>query len=349
MTRRWRVALARSLAILVEHSGPDADSLAAIARAARSPTVRAAATAPDLFEIGKIQSYGDIEVLDDLASLATEIAIDDRSRLAAHHLAGWADVYHQRTTSAMTHLDAAERIAIECDDVWQLASIRQAKGVALRRKDDDDPVGAMTMFESAAETYALAGDPMHVNNCRYMMASAAADGGHRRDEAVDWIDECEAHARAAGNDHELAHARLTRMVLIPSADDDALLLAASDTFRAMGDLRCLTRCYLRRAAFRAQGDQIPLLEEALVVADHANDHTNQATVLERLITAQWETGAHQQAATTLGVFINLVGHDTAISRCPPVMRDNLPQWRIAIAEGRARGHAALDEPPQHRP
>jgi len=342
------VSLTRSLAALVEHGGPDVDSLAAIARAARTPTVRAAATASDLFEIGKAQIYGDLDLLDDLASLAIEIATDDRSRLAAHHLAGWADTYQDRTASAVAHLDIAERLAIECDDVWQLASIRQAKGVVLRRQDDD-PAGALTLLESAAETYALAGDAMHVNNCRYMMASAAAASGDRLDEAIAWIEHCEAHARSTGNDHELAHATLTRVALVPSPDNDALLLEASDTFRASGDLRCLTRSYLLLAGQSHRRDQIPLLHEALAVANSANDHTHQATVLERLITAQWETGAHRQAATTLGVLINLVGHDTATNRCPPAMIEQLPLWRIAIAEGRARGHAAPDEHARHDP
>ncbi len=343
------VSLTRSLAALVEHGGPDADSLAAIARAARTPTVRAAATASDLFEIGKAQIYGDLDLLDDLASLAIEIATDDRSRLAAHHLAGWADTYQDRAASAVAHLDVAERLAIECDDVWQLASIRQAKGVVLRRQDDDDPASALTMFESAAETYALAGDAMHVNNCRYMMASAAAASGDRLDEAIAWIEHCEAHARAAGNDHELAHATLTRVTLIPSPDNDALLVEARDTFRASGDLRCLTRSYLLLAERRPRRDQIPLLQRALAVANYANDHTHQTTVLERLITAQWETGAHREAATSLGVLINLVGHDTATSRCPPAMIDQLPQWRIAVAEGQARGYTTPNEPAEHDP
>lgn len=331
------VSLTRSLAVLVEHGGPDVASLTAIARAARTPMVRAAATASDLFEIGKAHIYGHLDLLDDLASLAIEIATDDRSRLAAHHLAGWADTYQDRIASAVAHLDVAERLAIECDDLWQLASIRQARGVVLRRQDDDDPAGALAMFESAAETYALAGDAMHVNNCRYMMASAAAASGDRLDEAIVWIEHCEAHARATGNDHELAHATLTRVALIPSPANDALLLEAGDTFRASGDLRCLTRSYLLLAEQSHLRDQIPLLHEALAVAESANDHTHQVTVLERLITARWETGAHRQAATTLGVLINLIGHDAATDRCPPAMLEQLPQWRIAITEGSARG------------
>jgi tetratricopeptide (TPR) repeat protein len=234
----------------------------------------------------------------------------------------------------MTHLDAAERLAAECDDVWQLASIRQAKGVVLRRQRDD-LAAAITMLESAAETYALAGDAMHVNNCRYMMASAAADIGNS-DEAVSLIDQCAAYARAVGNHHELAHAALARAQFTPSPHDEATLHDAIEVFRASGDLRCLTRSYLLLAEQRPHQDQIPLLERALAVAEDANDRAHQTTVLERLVTAHWESGAQHQAAATLGVLIKLVGHDVATRRCPPAMAATLPQWRTAIAEGRAR-------------
>ena len=336
------VSLTRSLSILVEHGGPDLDSLAAIARAARAPAVRAAATVTDVFEIGRAQIYGDLDLLDELAALAIETATDDRSRLAARHLAGWAYAYRDRAASALAHLDVAESLAIECDDLWQLASIRQAKGVVLRRADMDDPAGAFTMFESAAQSYALAGDAMHVNNCRYMMAAAAADAGGRVDEATSLIEQCAAYARAVGNDHELAHATLTRVRLSPSPDDESTLLGVIDVFRASGDLRCLTRSYLLLAGQRPHHDQIPLLERALAIAEDANDRGHQTTVLERLITAHWESGAQQRAASTLGALVKRVGLDTAISRCPPALAATLPQWRTAIAEGQTRGYTTAE-------
>jgi tetratricopeptide (TPR) repeat protein len=329
------VSLARSLAVLLEHSGPDVDSLATIARAARAPAIRTTATTTEVCEIGSTLIYGDLDLLAEVAAFALRTAADDRSRLAAHLLAGWADAFQGRTTSAIVHLEVAEALAIEHRDLWRLAEVRQAKGQALRI---DDPAAAIAMFESAAEMYSLAGDAMHVNNCRYMMAIAAADTGHRIDEAVAWTEQCEAWARASGNHHELAHARITRVALTSSPDDDDTLLEAVDTFRAIGDLRCLTRCYLLLAARRPHDEQISLLEHALATATDANDDGRKAIALERLISARWESGAHRDAAHTLGALVNLVGSDVATNRCPIQMRDQLDRWHTAIAEGRARGY-----------
>jgi predicted ATPase len=331
------VALGRSLAIILEQIGPDPESLAALARAARTPAVRASVTAIDLCDIGKAVCYSDVELVDDLAVLAIEIATDTRSRLAAQHLTGWADAYQDRATSALGHLEVAEQLATECDDVWQLACIRQARGVVMRREMVDPP-GALAVLESAAETYALAGDAMHVNNCRYMMAAVAAASGERVDEALVWIDECAAYARATGNRVEVAHAVLTQARLRPSPDNDALLLDAIDAFRAGGDLRCLTRSYLVLAGRPSRSDGIALLEAALAVATEANDQPNQVTVLARLIAACWDSGGERQAARALGALITLLGRDDAVGRCPPAMVDALPRWRTAIADGQANGY-----------
>jgi predicted ATPase/DNA-binding CsgD family transcriptional regulator len=334
------VSQATSLAELLEHGGPDLDSLATIARAARTPAIRQTATTTELCEIGNALIYGDLDLLAEVASVALSTAADDRSRLAAHRLAGWADAFRGRTASAISHLDLAEPLAIEHHDLGQLASIRQARGQALRI---DDPAAAIAMFESAAETYALAGDAMHVNNCRYMMAIAAADTGHRCDEALAWIAQCEAWARASGNQHELAHARITRVALTPEREHEDTLVEAVDTFRAIGDLRCLTRCYLLLAARRSTDEQIPLLEHALATATDARDDGRRATALERLIAAHWKSDAHRLAATALGALVDLVGNDTATSRCPVDMRDHLERWHSAIAEGRARGYRPATE------
>jgi hypothetical protein len=329
------VSLLRSLAVLLEHAGPDLDSLATIARAARNQAIRDTATTIELCEIGNALIYGDLDLLADVASVALSTARDGPSRLAAHGLSGWADAFRGRTGSAIVHLELAEALAIEHHDLRQLASARQAKGQALRT---DDPAAAIAMFELAAETYALAGDAMHVNNCRYMMAIAAADTGHRSDEALAWIAECDAWARASGNEHELAHARLTRAALTDARENDDTLLEAVDTFRAIGDLRCLTRCYLLLAARRPSGEQIPLLEHALATATDARDDGRRATALERLIAAHWELGAHRDAASALGALVNLIGIDAATNRCPFEMRNQLDRWHTAMAEGRARGY-----------
>jgi predicted ATPase/DNA-binding CsgD family transcriptional regulator len=330
--------LARSLATLVEQHGPDVESLDAIARAARDPQVRDAATATDLLEIGIALCYGDLDLVADLATFAMDRARDDQSELAARHLAGYVDAYRHRGRSALDHLRRAERLADERLDMWQLASVRQAMGIALRGKDIDDPGAAIAAFDSAMRTYALAGDRMHVNNARYMMASTAAEAGRHTNEAIVWAGECVDYSRASGNRHELAHAMLTRASLSPGRD--AELFDAIETFRAVGDLRCLARSYLLLAAQRPAPDRPPLLGQALDVARRAHDVTNQTTALERLIRAHWAAGARRDAAMTFGALAGLIGYPAATGRCPDAMIAELDEWRTAIAEGQASAPVA---------
>jgi hypothetical protein len=132
---------------------------------------------------------------------------------------------------------------------------------------------------------------------------------------------------------ELAHAILTQARLRPGPGTEALLLDAVDAFRAGGDLRCLTKSYLELAEQPSRSTGIALLEAALGVASEANDNNSQVTVLERLITDCWGSGAQRQAATALGVLIGLIGRDDATSRCPPAMIESLPRRRDDIADG----------------
>jgi hypothetical protein len=213
----------------------------------------------------------------------------------------------------------------------------------LRGADLNDPDAAIAAFESSMRSYALAGDAMHVNNARYMMASTAAEAGRHTDRAMQWAQQCVEYGHASGHRHELAHAVLTRAVLSTRPDVDAELFDAVDTFRAVGDLRCLTRSYLHLAAHRPVAEQAPPLQQALDVARRAHDIANQATALERLVAAQWESGAHREAALALGALANLVGYEPAVRRCPQAMVGQLDQWDIAIAEGQAGA------PQPHRP
>ncbi len=318
--------LARALAVLAEQNGPDLDSLTAITRAARDPHVRATATASDLLEIGIALCYGDLDLVAELAALALDRAPDGT---AAHHLAGYSEAYLNRTSSALAHFAVAERLAEAQHDHWQLAAVRQGRGIAYRAAGN--AAAALTAFESAMRTYALAGDAMHVNNSRYMMAATAAGSGSHEAAALAWAEQSAAYARETGNRHELAHALLTIAAL--SGGD---LTEAVDTFRAVGDLRCLTRGYLLLADGHA--DPVPLLRQALDIARKANDVPNQTTALERLAHAHWGAGEHRRAAIALGSMVALVGREAAISRCPEELANDPEPWETAIAEGFARRH-----------
>jgi len=328
------IRLATALATIAEHCGPDRETLDGLARALRTPQVRAAATPADLLEAGIALNYIDLDLMTELATTALEVAADDAGRLAAHHLAGYAAAYRNEPVAALQHIDDAEKLAQALGDDWQLASVRQARGLARRALDDPD--AALEALDSALQTYARAGDAMHVNNVRYMMALVAADSGRRTEEALAWTAEAMAYAEATGNEHELAHARLTQAALTSGADTVPALLEVVDVFRAVGDLRCVTRSYLLLGA-RVPLEQRPaVLEHALEVATTAHDHANRATALQRLVEAHWEAGDVGQAATTWGVLAGVIGDDAALERCPGAMAAALPEWRTAVAEGRAR-------------
>jgi predicted ATPase/DNA-binding CsgD family transcriptional regulator len=334
--------LVRALSIGVEQYGPDIDSLESIARAARDRRIRDQASADALLEIGIALCYGDLDLVGELADVALASATDDRERLAAHHLAGYADAYRQRGKSALSHLRIAEQLADERLEIWQLASIRQGKGIALRGSELAEFDAALEAFESAMRTFALAGDAMHVNNARYMMASVAVELDNYRAQAVAWAEECAAYARSTGNDHELAHAVLTRASLDADDDVDAALFDAVRTFREVGDLRCLTRSYLQLAGRRPAAEQPALLEQALDVATRAHDVGHRSATLERLVHAYWESGQQHEAARTLGALSNLIGYGPATSGAPEAMAAELDRWKTAIVEGQARGFSAAN-------
>jgi predicted ATPase/DNA-binding CsgD family transcriptional regulator len=331
---RLATHLARSLSILLEQCGLDLDGLDAIALAARSPAVREVASATALDDIGIALCFGDLDLVDELATYVLGIADDADSQLAARHLAGFADTYRRRSAAALVHLQEAERLAEELEDTWRLASVRQAEGIALN--DLGDPIAAMDHFESAMQTYAQAGDAMHVNNIRYMMSATAAASRYRAEEAVGWADGAMAYARATGNDHELAHATLAKAGLVPSADNVDVLHEVAAVFQRLGDLRCLTRSYLLMARQLSPDDQVGVLERALGAAVSAHDLAHQAVVLEQLVDAQWRSGAERDAALSLGHLVALVGDEEAINRGPDGLRDRVDEWRSAIAEGQAR-------------
>lgn len=319
---RWALAaehpaalsLAASLSVGIEQYGSDVDSVHSIAIAARDPRVLSEATATDLLAFGIGLCYLDLPLVDELAELAlarARDAGDERSRLAAHHLAGMSDAYRDRGATAIAHLDEAERLALDLEDEWELAAVRQMRGIAMRDGSIGEPATAIAEFAAAMHGFALAGDAMHVNNTRYMMAITAAEHGLHGDEAASWAAECVDYASRVGNAHELAHATLVQQILrVPDAA--AGLDELTGTFRRLGDARCLTRCLLM-AADRAAAphDALRPLEEALHVADMAGDEHHQAAALGRLVRVYWTVGDRMRARTALGRLEAVAGADAA--------------------------------------
>lgn len=325
------LSIGSSLGVGAEQYNPDVDSLGTIALVAGDPRVRELATTTELLRMGLAMAYWDLGLIAELADLALTRIDGPHAELEAHELAGYADAYRHRPDAALGHLRKAERLAIELDRPWDLGSVRQGIGIALREADPDAAIAAL---ELAMEAYALAGDAMHVNNARYMMAAAAAMAGRRVAEATAWADQCAAYARECGNHHELAHAMLTRATL--STVDDPTLEETIDEFRTVGDLRCLTRSLMLLASRRPVAERAALFGQARDVAVRAHDLANQAAAVEGLVRALWDSGARRLAVVELGILTHLVGEEQALARCPASMLSELDRWDTTLAEGRAR-------------
>jgi predicted ATPase/DNA-binding CsgD family transcriptional regulator len=342
---RWTIAegsplapsLAASLAIGVEQYGSDVDSLEGLARAARDEKVLAQATSRELLAIGDALAFFDVELVSVLAERALAIAgDDDGERLAAHRLAGVAAAHGPTPDAALPHLDAAEALALALGERWQLGATRQYRGIALRamalRANDEDLLRAsFDAFETAVLAYASAGDEAHVHNVRFMMALTAAETGSDTARAAAWAAECARYAERTGNEHELAHARIAQATL--GVDEEVELTELIDTFRQLGDLRCVNRGLLLRAArARVPEARVHALEEALAVATAAGDSARQVTTLKRMVSAYLEMGDETSALLTLRTLAERAGTDVAAAACPPELAE---QFAHAAASSRA--------------
>ncbi|GAA1751880.1 LuxR C-terminal-related transcriptional regulator [Agromyces humatus] len=313
------VSLANSLSIGVEQFGSDADSIRTLAMAAHDEGFLAAASPSQLLSIGTALAFMDVALVSELAERALALAADDHDRLDAHHLAGLADAYAERHGSALEHLDEAARLAAAQHQEWDLAAVRQMRGLALRDSTVEGARSAIIEFEAAMRGYALAGDAIHVNNSRYMMAHTAAEAGIELDRAAQWAAECVDYARSIGNEHELAHAQLVQATL--GADSPGELDALVGRFRRLGDLRCVTRSLVLRAERAAPLERIALLDEAFAVAVDAGDTAKQIAILTRLVETRWSQGDRLSTLVALDRLAAVGGADAAAAACPPELAD----------------------------
>ncbi|MHC2999469.1 ATP-binding protein [Microbacterium sp. HJ5] len=328
---RWSLAerdplamrLSALLAVGVEQYGSDADSVEALAMGAHDEWLLARATPSQLLVLGNALAFFDVEVVTTLAerALAAADTRDPDEARAAHQLAGLAAAYGPEPAAALPHLDIAERLALEHDHVWDAAAARQFRGVALRsiaiaegrRTDISD---AVDEFEGAMRAYARAGDHTHVNNVRFMMALTAAETGFDPERAARWAAECVAYSEAMANEHELAHGRLVQATLgLDEAGDlDDLL----DAFRHLGDLRCVHRVLMLRAAGAADPRRrVDILREAAAIAAASGDRSRQVAAAEALVAAHGATGDRESLLGALDALADLAGHGAAVAACPP--------------------------------
>jgi DNA-binding CsgD family transcriptional regulator len=331
------VRLATSLSIMLEHVGPTSSGISILAVAARSPEVMANADAGQLLRVGICLLYSDL----DLGMQTGLLALDKANRrpgdrLAANTLMGCCYAYGDDPARAFSYLEVAEELAAEMGDSWYLGLIMQAQGTAQASLGDVDL--ALGSFNRATELFARAGDVMHVNNSRYLMARLAVDAGVHLDEARHWAEQCVAHALDSGNEHELAHARLVLAALPTYPRPEQVIESTMDVFQTVGDLRCLTRAYVQLAdlGLARSGS----LGRALSTSLAAKDRKRQAAVGLRLVDDLWQSGRQRDAALVVGALRNAIGSG-AVEEIPTELRSEL--WRSVLLEGEAAGLASVLE------
>ena len=312
------LGLATSLSIGVEQYGADVDSITALVRAATDATVLEEADADDLLALGNAIAFVDVDRVTALGNRALSLTTHgDGSSRAAHQLAGLAAAYRGDREVALAHLGEAERLAAERGEDWELGAIRQARGIALNSGPDADPTGALEAFAAAMRAYARADDQTHVNNVRYMMASVAVETDPQM--ARVWAAECRAYAEAVFNEHEAAHACIVQATLgLEEAGDLEELV---DTFRRLGDLRCLNRALLLSAdAAPDIRARISRLAGALEIAVTSGDHGREADTLRSLAHAHHDAGDSAAALGVLDRLASLTSPDAASAACPEELR-----------------------------
>jgi hypothetical protein len=258
-------------------------------------------SAAALAHAGMLVTYLSLDDADWLAGLSRERAADDAGAAYAGLLTGWVRAYRHEEAAALRCLDPVIAYATAARNAWLEASAWQARGVA--RNLDDDAFGD---WERAVARFVAAGDLMHANNVRYMLAGRAVEAGIRLGDVPVWLSECEAYASAHGLSHELAHVRLTRASYerVSGRPDSALpmLDAALQVFRQAGDLRCVARTLIEMAARESGRDPAAaadLLLQALPAA--AVSHADlRVTVLTELVGAGAGAGNLVLAARCLG-------------------------------------------------
>lgn len=331
--------LAASIAVCVEQYGPDPDSLAALAAVVEDAAVLGRCSTLQLHAIAEALCFLDLA----LAGRAARAACASSAATGhAWQAVGMVAAYAGDRAQALEALHRARAQATE--DPWLRGQIAQAEAIA-QHLAPSDAERAAAYCREAIEQYARAGDAMHVNNVRYMMAVHAADAGSRDPQARTWIQECVQYARAVGHTHELALAELVETVLTVPVEARREIPEQVDTLRSLGATRCLTRALALLARGQDPSTQVELLTRSLASARAAGDEMGAVVVLRRLIVAQWQQGAHDEAARSYGALAAAVGDQDAATGLPEAMRAELPQLRLLAAEGAARAQACTLTPP----
>lgn len=298
-----------------------------------------------LARAGLAATYLSLAEAGQLAEQSMLRAVTARDRAYAHWITGWVHAYHRRETAALGSLDQVIAYARAAGETWLEASAWQARGLARAR-----PSAAFSDWEQAVTRFVLAGDMMHANNVRYMLAARAVDAGQRLADVPVWLRDSEAFAASRGYRHELAHIHRVQAVYLRMQGDLAaarpLLDRALPVFRQAGDFRCTSKTLLEIAGHHLPGDPgaaAALLLQSLPMAALAADTSLRARILAALTSAAAAAGDLPLAARALGALDAPGEQPPAGAEPAPEVPAELtrtlraPAYATFLAEGKAGG------------
>ncbi len=281
-------------------------------------------------------NYLDLAVMEDAAAVALERASDERERALGRWATGFAASYLGREEDATSALGAAEATFREQGDGLMAGMCLMAIGLGRR-----DPADAVTALEASMLAFLEAGSRWHTQSVRLMLARRAIEAGLRLDEVPVWLRESASFAAEPdGLHHDRVHAQAAEAewAAARGADDESRALAreASESFRHLGDLRCLVRSLLLLA--RTEDDP----ELALVQARRAvgaavlqADPRGQHDAVDAVVALAEAAGAPSIEAKARGAKLQLAGKDRS-------MIDELGgEQRTALLEGLTRGPVSV--------
>ncbi|HLK72603.1 MAG TPA: LuxR C-terminal-related transcriptional regulator [Streptosporangiaceae bacterium] len=276
----------------------------------------------------KYMSLADAERL---ARRSAQAAVSVRDEALAGLAVGWVHAHHQDESAAVRCLDRTISYAATAPDPWLEGFALQARGRARAALGE-----AFADWEQAVTRFVVAGDLLHANNVRFMLADRAVDARVRVSDVPVWLDECETYAAGHGFRHELAHVRLARAkyqrIRGDSGASRPLLDAALPVFRQAGDFRCTARTFLELAGLRAACEPAAardLLLQGVPAAAITRDPILQAQILARLMTAGAAVGDLVLAARCRGAL-------AALGQPAPADPAG-PAYATFVSEGRAGG------------
>lgn len=280
---------------------------------------------------GLFLNYLSLDLLQKCAQLAVERAVGEEDAAFADWASGFAHAYRDETEAALTALAKASAYFSTAGNEWMVAHCSMARGLA-----ETDPTEAVAAFEQSMLTFLKVGAPWHANSARMALVRRALEAEINVGGATRWLQASLAYAQHHGTRHDRAHAKLAEAQLsaLHGRTDDTLSLGAqsAQTFRQIGDLRCLGRALMLMAALESTPtNALRLSGEALEVALLQGDRRGQATAL----------GGVAETATAAGDLVlaaRAIGAAASITSKPPSAEGVIKEeYASFMLEGRAGG------------